>query len=229
MPTPDDFQKLYSQFEAPIAAFDCGKKCAPYNHGVPFCCDAVHAVPTAYHAEWAHLQANTDLWRPWQAEDPEETASLEADAGPDLKLIVCKGHQFCQRGFRSLVCRAFPFFPYVDAADAFLGLSFYAEYADRCWVISNLDIVTPEYRAQFVAAYDRLFELMPGERENFKNHSFEMRGEFALRSRAIPLLHRNGQNYTINPFSGKLRRARPGAFPKYGPYRVADRLLFPDE
>ena len=224
------FAALYLSFQAPIAALDCGDKCAPYNErGVPFCCDTRHAVPTAYAEEWEYLQSATDLWRPWEADDPKETARLQAQTPPGQALIACQGASLCQRGFRSITCRAFPFFPYFNKEGEFLGLSYYWDYEDRCWVISNLSVVTAEYRQQFIAAYQALFERYPEERAAFRHHSMMMRRIFGRRHRAIPLLHRNGGAYKITPRTGRMRRAAVESLPKFGPYKLAAELPFPDE
>jgi hypothetical protein len=227
---PAAIAAAYARFQAPIAALDCGSKCAPYNeNGVPFCCDTDHAIPTAYEGEWVHLQENTDMWRPWQAEDPSETARLQNETPPGQVLIACQGAARCQRGFRSLTCRAFPFFPYINSQHEFIGLSFYWEYEDRCWVISNLQAVQPEYRSEFVDVYDMIFELAPEEKESFAHHSAEMRKQFAQRRRTIPLLHRDGAAYKISAATEKLRRVPVDQLPKFGPYRIAAMLPFADE
>jgi hypothetical protein len=86
--TSGDIPSLYSLFEAPITALDCGKKCSPYNeHGVPFCCDTRHAVPSAYTGEWRYLQANTDLWHEWQGPTPQETERLRQPHLPFLPIF----------------------------------------------------------------------------------------------------------------------------------------------
>jgi hypothetical protein len=225
-----DFAALYWGFDVPIAALDCGQKCAPYNrHGIPFCCDTRHAVPTAYLAEWDYLQANTDLWHLWQAETPVETARLQSQAPAGQVLIECLGHARCQRDFRALTCRAFPFFPYISRAGEFLGLSYYWEYEDRCWAISHLAAVTAEYRAEFIAAFDDLFARLPAERESFRHHAAVMRQIFGRRRRAIPLLHRNGYAYKITPRTGFMRRVPIAALPRFGPYRIAADMPFADE
>lgn len=229
MPAPAQFAELYADFDAPIQAFDCGQKCAPFNGGVPVCCDTRHSVPTAYPAEWVYLQESTDLWHTWQPDDPADRDRLAAEAGPDLVLIECRGAAHCQRGFRSIVCRSFPFFPYHDAAGEFLGLACYHDYEDRCWVISNLDRVDDAYREQFVRAYERLFELMPGEQDSFRDHAERLRAEFVAAGRRIPLLHRDGADYLVEPVSGRLERQDARRFSKHGPFAVGDRLRFPDE
>jgi hypothetical protein len=225
-----DFASLYSRFEPPIAALDCGERCAPHNErGVPFCCDLAHAVPTAYQAEWNHLQAQTTMWRPWQGRTAKETAQILAQV-PDGQIpIACMGHTLCQRTYRSITCRSFPFFPYISRSREFIGMSYYWDYEDRCWVISNLNAVTLEYRSSFIAVYDELFERMPDEREAFRRFSSTMRRAFAQRGRAIPLLHRNGRAYKVTPRNGRLRRVDPAELPAFGPYQIARELPFPDE
>jgi hypothetical protein len=228
--TAAEFAALYAGFQSPITVLDCGSKCAPYNpNGVPFCCDTNHAVPTAYPAEWEYLQKNTALWHPWESEDPQEAQDLRLQAPDGHVLIACQGHQHCQRGFRSLTCRAFPFFPYIDSRGEFIGLSYYWDYEDRCWVISNLHKVEPDYRNEFIAVYDEIFARDAQEKENFARFSADMRDDFARLKRSIPLLHRGGGAYKISSSSERLRRVEPGSLPKFGPYAVAARLPFPDE
>jgi hypothetical protein len=225
-----DFASLYARFKSPIAAFDCGHKCAPYNErGVPFCCDPKHMIPTAYQAEWEYLRAHTDLWHIWEGEDPAQTAETWAQVPDGQVLIGCLGHERCQRDFRALTCRSFPFLPYLDSEGDFTGLTVHWEYRDRCWVISNLNVVTPQFRKEFIQAYDLLFEHRPSERENYANHSAYLREQYSSRRRTIPLLHRDGKFYKVSPGNEGMCEVSVEELPKYGPYKVAAELLFPDE
>lgn len=225
-----DFNVLYHNFDAPISTLDCGMKCAPHNiNGVPFCCDTHHAVPTVYQAEWEFLQENTDLWHLWHGENEKETARLAEQTPPGLVLVECQGHLLCQRGFRSITCRSFPFYPYIDKTGMFLGISYYWEYEDRCWVISNLGVVTKDYRDSFIAVFEHLFKVRPQEFENFKYHSMIARRIFGRKHKTIPLLHRNGNYYKITPRNGRLRKVSADQLPKFEPYSIADKLRFADE
>lgn len=233
-----EIAQFYTDFDAPITTLDCGRKCAPYNpSGKPFCCDICHAVPTAYHAEWEYLQPRTNLWHEWRAEqctDNEEerlaeVARLWEDTPDSMILLECLGPSKCEREHRALTCRQFPFFPYLNSDGDFLGLSYYWEYEEQCWVISNLPRVTDDYRQQFVAAFDTLFERMPEEQENYHYHCEVMRDEFNEKRRAIPLLHRNGHAYKISTHNERMRRVALEEFPKFGPYQLAAELPFPDE
>ena len=225
-----NFREIYSGFSAPIAHVDCGQYCAPYNElGVPFCCDIRHAVPTAYLAEWNYLRSSTDLWNIWHPDDEELANELTQQTPSGQVLIACQGHEHCQRDFRSMTCRAFPFFPYITRQGKFIGLAYYWQYEDRCWVISHLDTVQPEFLKEFTAVYDGILSNMPEERDAFRSFSITMRRVFGRKHRAITLLHRNGNLYKISPGSGRMRKTAALRLAKYGPYQIAQALPFPDE
>lgn len=237
--TKINYTNLYTDFDAPILQFDCGKKCAPHNAGgIPFCCDTCHAVPTVYDTEWDYLKGSTDLWHEFRGDEcegigedgaEEERARLGEELPDNMVLVACLGPNQCQRDYRGLTCRQFPFFPYIDSQGEFLGLSYYWDYEDICWIISNLDVVTVEYQRQFITAFEKIFAAMPEEHEAYKVHSEVMRDTFNEQRRAIPLLHHNGHTYKISTHNERLRRVDVENLPKHGPYRVAAEMPFPDE
>lgn len=224
---PADIHDLYAGFDAPIAGLDCGQMCAPHNpNGKPFCCDICVAVPAAHTSEWKALQPVTDLWHTWRgdecAEDPsaaKDRSRLEASVPNGMILLACLGPQACQRQYRLLSCRQFPFFPYVSSDYRFLGLSYYWEFENTCWVISNLAQVSDTYRQQFIQTYDRLFALFQDEFDNYAARSEEMREHFTAQRRRIPLLHRNGGFHLISPASERMQRVDPSRLPQFKPYR----------
>ena len=225
-----DFQQLYSLFDIPISQVDCGKKCASLNENDnPFCCDIKHSVPTAYKMEWDYLRVNSDLWTPLHSLNAEDLIEIKSQV-PDGQIPVeCKGHMFCQREYRTIVCRSFPFFPYLTNNAEFIGLTYYWEYEDRCWVISHLDQVQLAYREVFISTFDEIFKLMPDEKTNFYRHSSEMRSEFSRYKRAIPLLHRNGKNYKLTPHNERMRLVTADQFSKHGDYKIISEMPFADE
>ena len=159
----------------------------------------------------------------------QKPMQLKALAPEGQVLIACQGYLLCQRGFRSITCRAFPFFPYITRQGQFIGLSVYWEYEERCWVINNLQVVSHEYREEFIHTFDDLFARLPEELEVFRQFSARMRRVFGRRHSAIPLLHRNGGYYKISPQDGRARKISPEKFRLYGPYKIAAGLPFPDE
>jgi hypothetical protein len=222
---PDEIRLLYAGFDAPIAALDCGAKCAPHNpSGKPFCCDICHAVPAAYRSEWVYLKQNTVLWHRWQGDECEQPAPgerhrLEADTPRSMVLLACLGPDRCERDFRALSCRQFPFFPYVTSDYRFLGLACEWEFESKCWVISNLGKVSAAFREQFIRTYDRLFALFQDEFEAYAIHSERIRAHFLKQKRRFPLLHRNGRMYLVSPHSERIARVDADRLPRFGPYR----------
>ena len=221
-----NIRTFYDSFDAPIVDLDCGKKCAPHNpSGKPFCCDICEAVPAAYWQEWAYLEPNTDLWHRWRGnectESPEDPTNLEAETPATMQLLACLGPDQCQRDYRALSCRQFPFFPYITEDFRFLGLAYEWEFADKCWVISNLDIISKTYRQEFIQTFDELFSLWPQEMENYAIRSEEMRAHFITQRRRISILHRNGGYYLLSPKSERCRRVLPEKFPGFGVYKKA--------
>ena len=218
-----DFQKLYASFDVPVVSADCGEKCASHNpDGKPFCCDICYAVPSAYHQEWGYLQPNTDLWHVWRGdecvENPENPAELAEETPDTMLLMACLGPAQCQRDFRSMSCRQFPFFPYITTDYGFLGLAYNWEFEEQCWVINNLEQVTLAFRENFVQVYDDFFSRWPHELDHYANRSEQMREHFIAQKRSIPLIHREGGFYLLRPLNERIRPVDPSRLPKYGPY-----------
>lgn len=220
-----DICDVYDGFDSPIAALDCGKKCAQHNpSGKPFCCDICHAVPVVYKSEWKYLEQTTSLWHEWRGDECEDLTSkenrkLRSSTPKDMILLACLGPSRCQREYRALSCRQFPFFPYVTSGYRFAGLAYEWEFESKCWVISNLSRVTRKYREEFLQTYDWLFAMFQTEFENYAFHSEIMRMEFAKRKRRIPLLHRNGKAYLVSPLSERMKLISCNELPRFGPYR----------
>lgn len=218
-------RNLYDGFDSPIASLDCGRKCSPHNpNGKPFCCDICQAVPAAYKSEWRFFQNSTDLWHTWRGDECSDAsragrANLKTETPKDMILLACLGPALCQRDYRALSCRQFPFFPYVTSGYRFIGLAYEWEFEAKCWVISNLSRVTRRYRREFVRTYDQLFASFQSEFENYAYHSEIMRREFIQRRRRFPLLHRNGKTYLVSPGSERMRLVSPEGLPKFGPYQ----------
>jgi hypothetical protein len=215
---PADFKAIYDIFNAPVSRFDCGKYCSPLNGGEPVCCSTDNAVPIVDRAEFALLQSRSDLWHRHRPDDAAGK-QLVADLHSSCLAVECKGARHCERDNRSLACRSFPFFPYLDRKDAFIGLSIHWTFADRCWVMSNLEIVDAEYRRQFVAAHELLFEKDPGEHQLHREYSATLRRVFSRKKLAIPLIGRDGGLFKILPHGGAMVAATAKSLPKFGPYR----------
>lgn len=219
----DDWHSLYQGFSSPIASLDCGRKCAPYNPaGKPFCCDICHAVPAAYRNEWSYFRWHTDLWHRYRGNECTGDGAGEDPRGNlpnSMLLLACLGPDRCQREYRALSCRQFPFFPYISSDYRFLGLACEWEWQDLCWVVSHLHKVSQTYRRQFIEIHDRLFSVFQEVFEDYARHSERLRAYHLAMRRRFPLLHRNKGDYLVSPGSERMQRVIPRTLSKHGNYR----------
>ena len=153
---PADFASLYEGFTAPVSRFDCGRKCAPLNGGEPVCCSTQNAVPVVHKVEFDLLKSRTDLWSKFKPYD-YATRQIVAELTSDCMAIHCKGARHCERDNRTIACRGFPFYPYLTRERQFVGVGTYWVFEDRCWMMSNLEIVDRAFVEQFIATYEALF------------------------------------------------------------------------
>ena len=219
-----NIHQLYERFNAPIAGVDCGALCAPHNSsGKPFCCDICQAVPAVYQQEWDYLKTNTDLWHIWRGDEctaePCNPDDLLAETPEYMLLLACQGPAHCQRPYRSLSRRQFPFFPYITSHDRFLGLAYHWDFESTCWVINHLEQVSQTYIHEFIRTYDALFAQWEEDFDSYAITSEDMRQYFAEQKRRIPILHRNGGCYLLSPASERLQRVEPARLGRFGPYK----------
>ena len=227
---PLDIQELYEGFSLPLSKIDCGEKCGPYNnYGVPICCDIQLVVPSAYNFEWDYLQSKTNLWHLWSGTNHEEIQELQSNLQPDQTLLQCLGYKKCQRSYRTLTCRAFPFYPYLDSAGNFLGLAPYLEYKDKCWMISHLELVDYDYKIQFQQTFDKLFHLNPDIMDYYLNYCGYIRNQALSVNETVMLLDFSGGVCLVDPRNEGISPIEYKDLPAYGPFGISKDLIFPDE
>lgn len=216
--TAADFDVLYEGFKAPVSRFDCGRKCAPLNGGEPVCCSTQNAVPVVHKAEFELLRKRTDLWSKFKPYD-YATRQIVDELTSDCMAIQCKGGRFCERDNRTLACRGFPFYPYLTRERQFIGVGTYWVFEDRCWMMSNLEIVDRAFVEQFIATYEALFVKDESEFKTYVDFSASARRVFSRWKRPIPLLGRSGELLVVEPSSGAVRAGRKKDYPKVAPFR----------
>jgi hypothetical protein len=218
--TPDDFAAVYAQFEAPVSRFDCGRKCAPLNDGSPVCCSTQSAVPVVDKAEFQLLRSRSDLWSRFKPYD-RATRKIVDELATSCCAIECKGARFCERQNRTIACRSFPFFPYITREKAFIGLSVYWTFEDRCWMISQMELVEQRFINEFATAFRQIFQKDKVEFETFVDFSASMRRVFTRQRRKLPILALDGRLLIVEPGNPRPRTGRAGEYPKWGPFKSA--------
>ena len=216
--TSADFARIYKGFNASVSRFDCGRKCAPLNGGEPVCCSTQNAVPVAEKAEWDLLKSRTDLWHIFKPYDAP-TRKIKEDLTSTCRDIECKGARFCERDNRTIACRSFPFFPYINRAKQFIGLSIYWDFQDRCWMMSNMQVVDQKFIDEFCTSFEVIFAKDKEEFDTFVDFSATMRRVFSRWKRPIPMLGRDGSFNLIMPGTGEIKQVDAAALPKMGPFR----------
>jgi hypothetical protein len=217
------YERIYAGFQAPVSRYDCGAKCAPHNGGTPVCCSTDNAVPLVDKWEFGLLRSRSDLWRPYE---PTDAAGREIvkDLHKDCRAVECKGAAHCERDNRSMSCRAFPFFPYMTRDDEIVGLAYFWAFEDRCWIVSNLQVVDKKFVRECLASYELLFAHDADERKANREEGAYMRRTFSRWNRLIPLIGREGELLAVEPYTHKIRPARIEEFPRHGPYKSEPRV-----
>jgi hypothetical protein len=215
--TAGDFATLYDGFTAPVSRFDCGRKCAPLNGGEPVCCSTQNAVPVVHKVEFELLKGRTDLWSKFKPYD-YATRQIVAELTSDCMAIHCKGARFCERDNRTIACRGFPFYPYLTRERQFIGIGTYWVFEDRCWMMSNIEIVDRKFVDEFIATCEALFVKDESEFKTYVDFSASARRVYSRWKRQIPLLGREGELLIVEPSTGAVRPGRRKEFPKAKPF-----------
>lgn len=192
LPPPESFEDIYREFDAPPAPFDCGAECAPKNGGIPFCCDPAEAVPVVYRTEWAFLKSRTDMWRPFRPRLTAERRMVE-ETHDDHRFVVCNGPSTCDRPHRSISCRMFPFYPYLDNRGRLLGLVTNDVLEGKCVLVGREEIVTPEFRREFLAFWQKIFALHRAEHRFYIQHSQAIRRARSRKRKSIVVITEEGE------------------------------------
>ena len=64
-------------------------------------------------------------------------ATSPVDPAVAAEMLACLGPAHCQRPFRAVSCRQFPFFPYISSSLRFIGLAHEWEFENTCWVMQS--------------------------------------------------------------------------------------------
>ena len=84
---------------------------------------------------------------------------------------------------------------------------------------SNLDLVTEEYRKEFLQSFDQIFALFQDEFESYMIRSEEMRQIFAERGQGFVILLRDGGFGRVNPLTEGILPIDRKQLPRLGVYQ----------
>ena len=172
-----ELEWLYSLLDVPMTEFDCGELCAAEKGSVPPCCDSLKTVPVLFKAEYQWHRKHGTFWRQLNEDDsvyPDFCNLIDADDYEQF--AVCPGVEKCERDKRSLVCRTYPFEPFITEEGALVGLTFNMEEVDVCALISKKGFaLNPAYISNSLVYWDFIFQRFPDQFDLYLESSDDLR------------------------------------------------------
>ncbi len=181
-----DYPELYRILQAPVVKdVNCGSKCSEWNNGTPVCCENETTTPVLYTSEFEYLKDKLDAEgnKKWHKVKGHGLEVLD-----DEVLASCTGPSKCNRDNRSLVCRTFPFYPYITEAGELVGMCHYEDYDSKCWVLMNDVLVNPQFVSEFEQLWHAIFQKYPAEILNYAATSRMMYKQYAKKGKRMPII-----------------------------------------
>jgi len=191
MLTPKELRWVYSNFPGTPTTYDCGEKCRHDNGGIPCCCDREYAVPIIYTSERDWLLKHSTLWHRFRAKDECEKEIVK-DLDDDNVPATCQGVKKCEREWRSICCRIFPYYPYFDDGENIVGLIYNDVLGDKCWLHDRPEDVNKEYVIQSMEVWELIFIKIPTEMVQFVDHSKQVRRTYSRKGKPILIITPDG-------------------------------------
>jgi len=180
--------RLTRLLSAPMIRVDCGRLCAPANDGLPQCCDPRITVPILYADEFAWHSRTGSQWRRYK---PKKKADRKwvSELDPYYVPAVCRSPKQCDRSRRALVCRMFPFEPYVDRRGRLRGLVYHDVKTERCPLIGRSQrLFYAEYVRRSLVFWSEVFRKVPTEHELYARESRKRRRRCRRKGRKLRLI-----------------------------------------
>ncbi|UCE20472.1 MAG: hypothetical protein JSV84_09095 [Gemmatimonadota bacterium] len=179
-----DFEYIYRNYESTPVRFDCGKLCAPENGGIPYCCDTGWLIPVMYKWEFSYLLKHTDLWVRFKPKTKHEKNIIE-ETDKNTVFGQCLGHKGCDRKYRSVSCRIFPFEPYLDLEGKFLGMVYSYRLGNKCPLVDKPKLVSKKFISDQTKMWTYIFERDSAERQVYREQSIQVRRYLSRKKKPI--------------------------------------------
>ena len=191
---PKDWERIYKAFMLTAIKDDCGKLCAPDEDDIPICCNEERALPVLYKSEYDFVIKRTKMWKKLKPRTATEKKIVE-ETDDDNVYVRCRGHKACDRDYRGITCRIFPFYPYLNLDGELLGLCYNYAVDDDCWLVDKPEIVEREYIERTLEFWEFIFERMPEEKELFMEESTNLRRLKSRQKKQVIVMTPNGFYY----------------------------------
>ena len=183
--TERQLRRFYRMLSVRMTDFDCGARCAPRNSGVPYCCDRERVVPLLFKDEYKWHRAKGTFWQKMPVRTKEEK-KLVQDLCSYNVFAVCPGVQACRRTQRALVCRLFPFEPFIDDEGCVLGLVYIGGENGDCLLMGKPQrIYNPTYIRNCIRVWQELIDTFPEEKDMYMHESKKRKRRAARRGETV--------------------------------------------
>ncbi|MFQ6092509.1 MAG: hypothetical protein ACE5OR_07500 [bacterium] len=179
-----DFAYIYRHYDSTPLRYDCGRLCAPKNEGIPSCCDTVRLIPVMYKREFKYLQKRTGLWKRFRPKTKHEKR-LVAETDKGTVFGKCLGPERCDRRYRSISCRIFPFEPYLDLEGNLLGLVYNYRLGNKCPLVDKPQLISKKFVSDQIKMWKYIFKKEPSERDVYRDESIQVRRYLSRKKKPI--------------------------------------------
>ena len=182
-------RRFYRLLSVRMTDFDCGRLCAPGNDGVPYCCDGSRCVPVLFREEYEWHRRRYSFWRRMPVRTKQDR-ELVGRARAYNVFGSCPGPGGCRRPCRALVCRLFPFEPFVRDDGRVLGLVYQEERKQDCPLIGKpKGVYNPAYIRNAVRVWQEILDSVSSERDLYIGESRKRERRAARTGKRHRVLH----------------------------------------
>jgi hypothetical protein len=164
-------KRFYRLLSVRMTDFDCGRKCAPKNDGVPYCCDREQVTPVLFRDEYRWHREQGTFWKKMPIKTKRDKKLVEETCTYNV-FSVCPGVESCRRTLRSLSCRMFPFEPFLDKTGTVTGLVYQDGENERCPLVGkHRRHYNQAYIRNAIRVWQELVDTFPEEKEMYLRES----------------------------------------------------------
>jgi hypothetical protein len=169
--TEKQLRRFYRMLSVKMTDFDCGKHCAPKNNNVPHCCDREKVQPLLFKDEYDLHRKQGTFWRKMPIKTKADKKLVQDTCSYNV-FAVCPGAQDCRRTLRAMVCRLFPFEPFIDDKGFVLGLVYIGDKNGDCALMGKpRRIYNPAYIRNCIRVWQELVDIFPEEKDMYVSES----------------------------------------------------------
>ena len=165
--TERQLQRFYRMLSVRMTDFDCGRYCAPHNNDVPYCCDQEKVVPLLFKDEYKWHRNQGAFWRRMPVQSKLDKKLVQDSCSYNI-FAMCPGAHNCRRTLRALVCRLFPFEPFLDDKGCVVGLVYQNGENEHCSLVGKPQrIYNQTYIRNSIRVWQELVDTFPEEKDMY--------------------------------------------------------------